>query len=117
MPNDDDDDDDGYLVKIMYQDAPQHAIAPTPLLPPPSQAQIPSAAPYSQATLGLCSSPNVMDQVSHPYKTKKTVVLYISICTFFDSKLRRQKILHRMMTSTPHVQSALKVFIRGPLIC
>jgi len=50
-------------------------------------------------------------------KQKKIVVLYISIRTFFDSKLRRQKILHWMIASTPQVQSDLNVYINGILIC
>ena len=39
-------------------------------------------------TLSLCSSLNVSDQVSHPYKTTgKITVLYILIFIFLDSKL------------------------------
>jgi hypothetical protein len=39
-------------------------------------------------TLSLCSSLNVRDQVSCPYKTTgKVVVLYILMFTFFDSRL------------------------------
>jgi hypothetical protein len=38
-------------------------------------------------TLSLCSSLNVRDQVSHPYRTKgKLVVLYILIFMFFYSR-------------------------------
>jgi hypothetical protein len=38
-------------------------------------------------TLSLCSSLNVRDQVSHPYRTTgKTTVLYILILKFFDSR-------------------------------
>ena len=39
-------------------------------------------------TLNLGSSLNVSDQISHPYKTtRKIVVLYTLIFKFFDSKL------------------------------
>jgi hypothetical protein len=41
----------------------------------------------SSNTLSLCSSPNVRDQVSHPYNnTGKIVVLYIHIFTFLDCR-------------------------------
>jgi hypothetical protein len=37
--------------------------------------------------LSLCSSLNVRDHVSHPYRTKgKIIVLYILTFTFFDSR-------------------------------
>jgi hypothetical protein len=37
-------------------------------------------------TLSLCSSLNVRDNVSHPYRTTgKIIVLYILICTFFTA--------------------------------
>jgi len=38
-------------------------------------------------TLSLCSSLSVSDQVSHPHKTRKIIVLYILIFIFLDSKL------------------------------
>jgi hypothetical protein len=38
-------------------------------------------------TLNLCSSPNVRDQVSHPYKIAgKIIVLYILIFTYIDNR-------------------------------
>jgi hypothetical protein len=38
-------------------------------------------------TLSLCSSLNVRDQVSHPYRTRdRTIVLYIVILMFLDSR-------------------------------
>jgi hypothetical protein len=38
-------------------------------------------------TLSLCSSLNVREQVSHPYRTaSKVVILYILIFTFIDSR-------------------------------
>jgi hypothetical protein len=43
-------------------------------------------------TLSLCSSLNVRDQVSHPYKTTGTViVLNILIVTFLGSRWKDKK--------------------------
>jgi len=50
--------------------------------------------------LNLRSSSNVNDEVSHPYKTGKIIVLYIVIFKFLDSKLE-DKILHRVIASIP----------------
>jgi hypothetical protein len=42
-------------------------------------------------TLSLCSSLNVRDQVSHPYRTTgKIIVLYIVIVTFSDNRQGRK---------------------------
>jgi hypothetical protein len=45
-------------------------------------------------TLNLCYSPNVRDQVSHPYKTTgKITILYILMFTYLN---RRQKYISQM---------------------
>jgi hypothetical protein len=57
--------------------------------------------------LSLCSSLNLSDQVSLPYRTTvKIIVLYILIFIILHSKLQ-DKILHRNIASTPWIQSAL----------
>jgi hypothetical protein len=50
-------------------------------------------------TLSLCSSLNVADQVSQPYKTKgKIIVLYIPILLSLDSR-QEDKVLDWMVTA------------------
>ena len=68
-------------------------------------------------TLCLCSSLNISDQVSHPYKTTgKIIVLYILTFIFLDSKLEDKR-LHLMIASISQLQSALNVFLHRILIC
>jgi hypothetical protein len=59
-------------------------------------------------TLSLCSSLNVRDQVSHPYRTTcKIIVFYSLIFTFFRQQTEWQNILYWMVGSTTRIQSSL----------
>jgi hypothetical protein len=62
--------------------------------------------------LSLCSSLNVRDQVSHPYRTiSRILVLYILIFTFLDSR-REEKASVLMVASITQIQSVLNFLIR-----
>jgi hypothetical protein len=57
-----------------------------------SEDRIASIFRVHECTLSLCSSLNVRDQVSHPYRTTgKIIVLYILICMFFDSRRENER--------------------------
>jgi len=59
----------------------------SPVTPAHQGTNIPLSTLFS-STLNLRSSPNVSDQVSHPYKTRdKIIVVYILIFIFLDTKL------------------------------
>jgi len=69
--------------------------------------------------LSLCSSLGVRDDSWHPYKKKKrpNLVLYIFVFIFLNSKMGDKKILHRMITHIPRLQSVLNFFVNVILIC
>jgi len=59
--------------------------------------------------LSLRSSLNVGDQISHPYQTRIKIIpssVYLNL-HIFGKQTGRQKILHRMITNIPWLQSAL----------
>jgi hypothetical protein len=60
--------------------------------------------------LKLCSSLNVRDQVSHPYKTSKIIVLYILVFIFLDKHMGRYKILDCMKASSLLLMSSWMQF-------
>jgi hypothetical protein len=50
------------------------------------------------STSSLCSSVNVGDQVSHPYKTRdKIIILGILVSIFLDSKREHKRFLDQMV--------------------
>jgi hypothetical protein len=56
------------------------------------------STPFSN-TLSLRSSPNVRDQVSHPYKTTGNIrILYILIFVFLDTKLEDKRFFTEWMS-------------------
>jgi hypothetical protein len=68
-------------------------------------------------TLSLCSSLNVWDQVSHPYKTEKNYSSVYLNRYIFEYKSGRQKTLGWMPGGITGVRSALNFFMHPILIC
>ena len=58
---------------VQFIEAPYYGVFFSPLLPRPSRAQMSSSAPYIHIP-----STHVPPSVSHPYKTKRKVSLYVS---------------------------------------
>jgi hypothetical protein len=68
--------------------------------------------------LNLCSSLNVRDQVSHPYRTTGNIILlYSLILCFFLYQTRRQKVLDRMLASITRIQSHPTFFLNQIPTC
>jgi hypothetical protein len=72
---------------VINCEAPHWATSSILLLLYPALVQVFFLTTLFSNTLSLCSSLNVRDQVSHPYKiTGRIMVLYILTFTFLDSK-------------------------------
>jgi hypothetical protein len=70
-----------YLAKNTIYEAPHYAVFS---IPPVTSSTF---SPNILNTLSLCTSLNVRDNVSHPYKTTcKFIVLYVLIFMFFNSR-------------------------------
>jgi len=80
-------------------------------LSPVSCYFLPLKPKYLPQHLSLFCSLNVSNQVSHPYKTGKITVMYISIFTCLDTELPREKILDLMAASICQIQSAYNFLI------
>lgn len=72
------------MVRSKNHEAPQFSPAACPFLP--FQAQISSPAPNLQTPCSLCSSLNILYQVSRPRKTGNFMVLFILIFMSLDRR-------------------------------
>jgi hypothetical protein len=55
-------------------------------------------------TLSLCSSLNVRDQVSHPYKTTGRIMVFVYFNLYIcRHQAGRQKTMDRMVASIPRI--------------
>jgi hypothetical protein len=77
------------------------------------RSKYPTQHPVLRHSLSLCTSFNIREQVSHPYKTTgKTKVFYVIIFKFLRQQKRRRKVLDRMVASVTRIQSHILTVTR-----
>jgi len=90
-------------VRSTKHKAPRYVIFSTLLLPRPSWGPNIFLSTLSLNNFNRCYFLNVIDQISHPYKTTgKFIILYILICIFLVIKLddKRCKELFQILKYT-----------------
>jgi hypothetical protein len=103
-------------VRSTGYEAPHYAIFSTLLSLHPSSILL---STLFSNTLSLCSSFNVRDQVSHPYRTTgKIVLLYILIFMFIDSRREdirfcTEKVLIKAIINQKRAQTCPKIYVHN----